>query len=232
MKRIFIYITISVLSLTSYAQSDDHDAMESAFQEILISDKGYNPVAVDSLANMLSLKSKKDPDVQVRLARSYYRAQNRKKANEYIERAFDAKKDYSRAYVLQGDIALADYDSTKAVNFYEKAIAADPRDEVGYKKYTEVVAKKNPDMAISKLEQLRKMRPDYPIDIAQGNIWMSVGAPAKALEVYKKVNMVSMDEGDLVYYATALWQQNLVADGANLLQYCNERCMITEVVTR
>ena len=54
--------------------------------------------------------------------------------------------------------------------------------------------------AVAKLEELRKQRPDYPVDIISAQIYDKVGNINKALEYYNKVDKAKMEDNDLVSY--------------------------------
>lgn len=201
------YITILLFLLSPlsvvYGQTN-LKAMEQALAEVL---HKYS-VQADTVANRLSEKFSKRPDYQVAIARSYYRNQNRSKANVFLGKALKLNSHFAPAFLLQGDMAAFDRDTMKALTCYQQAIEADGKNIEAYQRYVETAAHSHPKEAIAMLEKMGKALPGVNTELSQAFILFSNSQFHQAAEQYARVDSAKMDEDNLWRYAFALYFDN------------------------
>ncbi len=195
--KYFIFFLFFLVSASGAFAQNDRDAMEEALAQIL---NKYS-LQADTLAKRFSKTHKKDADMQVRIARSYHRNRDDQKANEYIEKALKVKEGYGPAFILQGDIYAFNQDSATATGFYKRAMDEDPKNPDGYLKYIDAVTKKDPQAAVSALENMKLFIPEYPAALAQATIWFQNQKFDKAIEAYAQVDSTKMDVDTYANYA-------------------------------
>ena len=97
-------------------------------------------------------------------------------------------------------------DGGEAASMYQNAMYFDPKEPDGYYKYALVQRGVNPQAAVDALEQLRKNRPDFPVDAYSGRIFYNAGKFEDAVSSYGKVaNLTSMEDQDITNYAISNW---------------------------
>lgn len=176
------------------------------------------PADVDAVKNLVKNKpadydkqikafvkaNKKNAENLVAIGRALYEAEDTASATVFANQALTAKKNnYAPAYVLLGDIAVKKDNGGAAAMNYEQAIWADPKDPEPYRKYAAVYRKIDPEGAVQKLEDLRKERPDYPVDALIGHINYISLRYGKANEAYSKVPMDKLQRMEYIEYAMA-----------------------------
>ena len=114
----------------------------------------------------------------------------------------------SLAYVLLGDIAaLKDSigNAGAAATQYQNAITVDPQNVTAYERYAKVFRHVNSKVAVQKLEELRKVKPDYPVEATAAEIMLGDGKYKEALEWYAKANPANMSEDNFYNYGFAAY---------------------------
>lgn len=107
--------------------------------------------------------SKKNSEVSVEIARSYYKADPVKYAKEMDKAMLTARKasksQEPAIYVLEGDMLSDQQNYGEAAGRYENAITFDPNNPEGYVKYANAYFYVNKDFAIKKLEEYLASHP-------------------------------------------------------------------------
>lgn len=146
--------------------------------------------------------NKKNNENLVAIGRVLMEAEDYENARLFCTQALtNSKNTYAPAYVLLGDIAAMKDDGGEAAVNYEQAIYADPKAPEAYRKYATVYRKIDPEGAVQKLEDLRRERPDYPVDALIGHINYLSLRYGKANEAYAKVPVDQLKRMDFIEYA-------------------------------
>lgn len=176
-------------------------AMQQALTQVL----GTYGENADTVAATLSKRFKKVPEAQVNIGRAYYRNDQIGKAEVYIVKALAINPNCSKAYVLRGDIAASQNDTTKALSEYQTAMRCDSSDVEAFLHYVDLTANTRPEMAVQALEALKKSNPSYPAELSQGYIWYASHAYAKAVEAYDQADSTKFDKDNYERYAASLY---------------------------
>lgn len=132
-------------------------------------------------------KNKKNPEVNVAIARAYYQAGLRALVPIKLELARKVGKKYAGLYIFEGDMLFAEEKNGEAAGKYEQAIYFDPANTVAALKYAEVYAKINEEAAIAKVTPVITAHPDYTVAYRTlGRVYNSVGKYNSAIEAYVK----------------------------------------------
>ena len=149
--------------------------------------------------------NKKNAENLVAIGRALFEEGDTAQASEFANQALSIKKySYAPAYILLGDIASKKDNGGAAASNYEQAIFADPKNPEPYRKYAIVYSRISPEGATQKLEDLRKERPDLPVDALIGNINYNVQRYSTAIEAYSRVPLNQLERIDYINYARAL----------------------------
>ena len=150
--------------------------------------------------------NKKNPEVLVGIGQAYLNVKDTANASAYADLALKRDNKYAKAWILKGDIAVMKDDGGEAASMYQNAMYFDPKEPDGYYKYALVQRGVNPQAAVDALEQLRKNRPDFPVDAYSGRILYTAGKFEDAVSSYDKVaNLTSMEDQDINNYAISKW---------------------------
>lgn len=205
-----IIITLSLFLFTfahverAYAQHyKDPDAVQAAMA-LLIHHQSTN---ADTIAKELSKRFRKSAAMQTALGRAYYRNNMRETTREYLAKAYKADSTFAPAYILHGDM-YAEWAVDSACIFYDKAIRCDSLNPDGYIHYANAMSIKDIDKARARLEDLRRVRPDYNVDIEIANIYNKRGDDAHAAEAMANVNADKLSMNQLAKYAQNLYWSN------------------------
>ena len=115
-------------------------------------------------------------------------------SKKYGEMAVKVNKKYGDGWILLGDIEALKDDGGAAAQQYQQAIYFDPQNPQGYIKYAWVYRGRSPQQAVEQLEQLRTIKPDYPVDAEAGHIYYLANNREKAKEYYSKVDPNKLDK--------------------------------------
>lgn len=108
-------------------------------------------------------KAKKNAEVLVAIARSYYNADPvlyAKDVDKFMANAYKADKQHPAIFIMQGDMLLDKDQVGDAAAKYENAIVFEPSSAEAYVKYANAYIKVNPDFAIAKLKELNQQAPN------------------------------------------------------------------------
>lgn len=208
MKRIK-YVLVGALA---FALSAPVFAQEVSYQEAL------KPIEAALQANPNSSEAKeliknytktykKDADALVGLGTVYLQFHQFDKAQAMADLVTSNKKfNQSSAYVLRGDIAAVQ-DSVgnagAAAAEYQTAISIDQQNVKAYERYARVYRHVNSQLAVAKLEELRKIKPDYPLEVTAGDILLGDGKYKDAADWYAKADASKLNESGFYNYAVA-----------------------------
>lgn len=132
-------------------------------------------------------KNKKNPELNVAIARAYYQAGLKDLVPIKLEIARKYAKKYAGFSILEGDILVAGDKSGEAAGKYEQALYFDPSNTVAALKYAEVYAKINEEAAIAKVTPVITAHPDYTVAYRTlGRVYNSVGKYNSAIESFVK----------------------------------------------
>ena len=206
MKRIqFFLIGVFIAVGSVWAQNTDSDwHSELAKIKELIQN---NPTQAADNAEQLVKKNKKNVDLLVALGNLYLEANKIPEAQSYVELARKANKKSAAASVLEGNIAVANKNAGLACQKYEEAIYFEPNYTEAYLKYADVYKSADPNSAIEKLKQLKKIDPsNTEADRKLAEIYYLKNDFKSASAAYAVfANRPDATEEDLVKYAFALF---------------------------
>lgn len=132
-------------------------------------------------------KNKKNPEVNVAIARAYYQAGLKTFVPVKLEIARKVAKKYAGLYIFEGDMLVAEEKNGEAAGKYEQAINFDPTNTVAALKYAEIYAKINEEAAIAKVTPVIAAHPDYTVAYRTlGRVYNTVGKYNSAIESYVK----------------------------------------------
>ena len=197
------------------AQEDNKSVIESITKVIK-----SNSSDAEEQVKAVFKKNKKNPEVLVGIARAYFEQKDTAKARVYADFANKAAKyKCAQAYVLLGDISALGEDGGTAAQHYQQAISFDPKNPEPYYKYANVYRKVSPTVAVMKLDELRKQRPDVAVDALAGRIYYMSNEFDKAITSYKKADISKMEERDITEYAMALYFKQRNQESLEVVQY-------------
>ena len=197
------------------AQEDNKSVIESITKVIK-----SNSSDAEEQVKAVFKKNKKNPEVLVGIARAYFEQKDTAKARVFADFANKAAKyKCAQAYVLLGDISAMGEDGGTAAPHYQQAISFDPKNPEPYYKYANVYRKVSPTVAVMKLDELRKQRPDVAVDALAGRIYYMSNEFDKAITSYKKADISKMEERDITEYAMALYFKQRNQESLEVVQY-------------
>ncbi len=181
----------------------DPDAVQAAMA-LLIHHQSTN---ADTIAKEISSRFKKSAAMQTALGRAYYRNNMRETTRKYLAKAYKADSTFAPAYILNGDM-YAGWAVDSACIFYNKAIACDSLNPDGYIHYASAMSIKDMDKAKARLEDLRRVKPDYPVDIEIANLYNKRGDDVHAAEAMANVDVDRLSMNQLAKYGQNLYWSN------------------------
>lgn len=199
-----------LLAIPSYPQTPSGNEWDKQVSQAAALIKSDPKAASEAFDDLLKGKNKKNTDLLVDIGQAYLQEGNYRIATEYAERAKELDNKCADAYVLSGDIALAQKDVNKASSDYNQAIYLDDDCCEAYLKYAKVYQGVNPQLSVDMLLSLQKKTPeDTRIHKALGDIYYHMGEYGKAIEAYDDY----MDDGtpavqDYARYAMLLFLNN------------------------
>lgn len=183
------------------AQNDNKAIIENVTK--IIASK--SPTVEEQVKNIFK-ENKKNTEVLVGIGQAYLNVKDTANAAKYADLALKRDGKYAKAWILKGDIAVMKDDGGEAATNYQNAMYFDPKEPDGYYKYALIQRGVNPQAAVDALEQLRKNRPDFPVDAYSGRIYYNAGKFEDAAKSYAKVsNLMSMEDEDITNYAISQW---------------------------
>ena len=202
--KVYKYLLAGALLISAAAPSmaqSDTKALQAQVTE-MIKTKGPD---FDKQVKQLYKDNKKDPAALLAIGRAFYNAKDYTNANAFADYALAKDSKYAPAFLLKGDICVSKDDAGGAAENYQQAKYFAPKDPEGYYKYAMILRGRSPQEAVDNLEDLRKQRPDYPVDALAGRIFYQSNIPnrfEKAEEYFNKITDLSkMEDDDISKYA-------------------------------
>ena len=199
------YVLAGALLLGSVAPTMAQQNEKAIIDHVsqVIKNKGAD---FEKQVNQLYKENKKDAQALLAIAKAFYNAKDLDHAIQFADHALARDRKLAKAYILKGDIAVSKDDAGTAAENYEQAKYFDPQDPEGYYKYAMILRGRSPEDAVRNLEELRKQRPDYPVDALAGRIYYFAQNYQKAVEYFDKIQDISkMEDEDLTKYAMSDW---------------------------
>lgn len=197
------------LSATAIAQDVDYQTALKPITAALEAAPN-DPNAAKDLIKQYTKQFKKDEVAMVALGNAYLNVHNYTAATEIAEAiTLNKKMNASDAYVLLGDIAVYQ-DSTgnagKAAEKYQQAISIDEKNKKAYERFATVYRHISLDLSIKKLEEYKKIDPNYQVETKVADLCYGEGQFQKALDWYKKGNASAYTVGEYQKYALSAYQ--------------------------
>ncbi|MDD2601788.1 MAG: tetratricopeptide repeat protein [Prevotella sp.] len=200
-KYLLIGAVIFTSHVSTFAQDNNKMIIEQATQ--IIKNKGAD---FGKQVKQLYKDNKKNPEVLVAIGKLFLHEKDTANAIAFADYALKKDTKFAKAFLLKGDIAVAQDDAGKAAENYQQAKYFAPKDPEGYYKYAMILRGRSPEEAVANLEDLRVQRPDYPVDALAGRIYYIAQNYQKASSYYSKVTDFSkMEDEDLTNFAMTEW---------------------------
>lgn len=170
--------------------------------------KSNQLVADQEIIATLKLKQNKaNIDLLIAAGRAYLENGLLDQALVYQAKAKKLKPKYAPVYVLLGDIELAKKNTGGACSNYEMAIYFDDSNKEAYIKYARAYKVVNTQLAIAKLNDLKKKDPSFLLaDRELGDIYYATNDFKKSAEMYESyLKSGNSNVLDLTKYATVLF---------------------------
>ena len=177
----------------------------------------------DKQVNALYKNVKKDAVAVAGIGREYLNARDFANADKYADLAIKANKNCAAGYVLKGDICVLKDDGGQASSWFEQAIYFDAKDPEGYRRYAQINSKTDPSGSIEKLETLRTIDPNYPVDLVAADIQSRAGNTDAAIGYYDKVSLDKMESHQLVDYALLLFVKGNYEKSLKISSFGNQK---------
>ena len=201
MKKTILIIIFALLlpliggsTFRAFAQMDP-DAVQPAMAELL----RRHSTSADTIAKEISAKFYNSAPMQMALARAYYRNNERQKTRYYLKRAMAADVKFTPAYIMYGEM-YGEWNVDSAAYWYDRAIEANPKNPEGYLHYANVMARKDMDKAVAKLEELRKVDPLYAVDVEISALYSKQGDDKAAVSALENVDLNTLTMNQLAQY--------------------------------
>lgn len=183
-----------------------------------------NPKEAEVLFATTLKKAKKNPEVNVGIARAYYEAGLKNQLATKLEIAAKVAKKSPLLYILQGDILVGEIKEGEAAQRfgeaagkYEQALYYDPKNPVAALKFAEVYALINEDASVEKVKSVIAAHPDYLVAYRTlGRVYNSVGKYKSAIDAYVtyygegNCDDVDLDRLAAAYYWTEQYQKSIL----------------------
>ena len=150
--------------------------------------KKKNTKVAEELFKKANNYAKKDPSVQTTIAEAYLDLGDYNNVIIALDKARKVNNKYSGIYVVEGDMMMAQGKIGDACGRYENAILFNSTDKVAYLKLAQVYRGINTDVALSNLDRLIAVDPNYiPAYAIIGDIYRDKGIYRRALDAYEKI---------------------------------------------
>ncbi len=196
----YLAVGIMALSLSAPAMAQVDQAAIGQVKNIIAS-----KADVDKQLKPIVSANKKNPAMLTAIGKAFLEAKDVTNATKYAEMALARDRKFAKAFILLGDIAVANDDGGTAAQQYAQAKHADPKDPEGYYKYANILRGRSPQEAVANLEELRVQRPDIAVDAMAGRILYHSNRLEEAIQYYGKVDKTKLEDEDITNFAMATW---------------------------
>ena len=197
MKYLIVSALLMGFSTAALAQTGT-EADIDAVKELIKS----KPADFDKQMNNFYKKNKKNAANLVAFGQAFMEVQDTANAAVAAHKAIEATKGKcAPAYLLLGDIAVLADNGGEAAKNYDMAIYNNPMEVEAYRKYATIYRKIDPEGAVAKLEELRKVKPDYPVDGLIGHISYISQRYSTAMDAFSRIPINQLRKNDYIEYA-------------------------------
>lgn len=194
----YLFVSALLMGFSTAALAQDGTAADIDAVKNLIKSK---PADLGKQMNNFYKKNKKNPENIVAFGQAFLEVQDTANAAIAAQKAIDATKGkFAPAYMLLGDIAVLGDNGGKAAQNYEMAILNDRNLVEAYRKYATIYRKIDPEGAVAKLEELRQVRPDYPVDGLIGHISYISQRYSTAMDAFSRIPANQLRKNDYIEY--------------------------------
>lgn len=158
-----------------------------------------------SVLTLRAEKEEKDPNRLAALGTACLKLGDIAGAEHYYDLCYHQKRITTSMICLAGDIALAKNDREQADYHYRRAIYFDPRDTTGYWHYADMHKKREPQLAVTLLEQLRSYRNTCRVGRKIAEVWYAANKVKEAAAAYDAIALDSLNRDELVSYAISAY---------------------------
>lgn len=207
MKRINLLLAGVLFAMGSlYAQTSDTE-WKAGVEKLKATIQSNPDQAEDVAKELVKGKNKKNIDLLVAIGKTYLDAGDMEEAQEYAKLGRKADRKSAQVSLLEGDIAIALKDPGTASQKYEEAILFDDKCVEAYVKFADIYKRSNPDLAISKLEDLRTIEPNnIEVDRKLADVYYTKNDYNNAAEAYARfATKPEATERDLARYSFVLF---------------------------
>ncbi len=204
------------LSTPLLAQEAAYKAMLKSVETAL---KANNEAALKESMKNYTKSFKKDPEAMVALGNTLLLNKRFDEATEIGNQVIQKFKTYGNAYCLLGDVEAMKDQGGNAAMWYNQAITMDPQNPQGYMSYANVYRKRSPEDAARVLEQLKKVRPDYPIEAEAAHTFYAGGQYKKSYDYFKQTNKANLEDWRLAEYAVSAYMSEDKARALEVAEY-------------
>lgn len=223
------------LSMPAVAQEVSYQQALKPISEALSANPN-DPKAGKDLINTYKKTYKKDAEALVGLGTTFLQQHRFDDAQAMADMVLANKKfNQSSAYVLRGDIAaLKDSvgNAGAAAAEYQTAISIDPQNVSAYERYARVYRHVNSKVAVEKLQELRKVKPDYPVEVTAAEIYLGDRKYSDALEWFDKADKSQLDESRYYNYAVAAYYSGKPAKAMQVVDEGLQKFAKSEYLSR
>lgn len=227
MKQIARFVLTAAMMLASaigaQAQTPtDPDVTIKAVEKII---EKHKENAEYFIAKEIYPKYRKDAKVLTGIARAY----NQKSRVDssyvfnYLHKALDVDPNYAPAYIVGGTELRQRGDTLAAFEWFDRAIAANPKDSTGYLAYANLLSRNDPEKAINKMREILNHNPKYDINLYAGHLYFDKGDARNAYKYFINADTSRMDSKDFAACVTVLRVQHDYNKADSVLQIANAR---------
>jgi len=161
MYRIKLLIVVILIAASPVVAQN---VMQSGKVDDMVSLINSNPGLAKTYVEKAIKADKENTDMIATIGSAYLKAGKIDEAEKYFLLSKKCYKVSTKTINLGGDIALAKNNTDSAKYYYGRAMYFNKRDPEAYFKYAEVVKFTDMKDAISKLNFIKMLRPDLPVD--------------------------------------------------------------------
>ena len=223
--HIALLIVILIAIATNVQAQDDERALGAAADTIIRTETR------DYIVNRIVenvYQSHPTASLATRLAKAYYNYNENSETKErmfhkndtvhaflYIRRAIELDPKYADSYILASDILYYVHKDDEAMQWLDEGVKNNPNEPSLYMAQAELLALKDTEAAVEKMNEIRKIDPKFPVDLGLGRMYYKLfdrggttderyAACEKVVEYYGKANKDEMTAGDIGSYALAI----------------------------
>ena len=198
MYRIKLLIVVILIAASPVVAQN---VMQSGKVDDMVSLINSNPGLAKTYVEKAIKADKENTDMIATIGSAYLKAGKIDEAEKYFLLSKKCYKISTKTINLGGDIALAKNNTDSAKYYYGRAMYFNKRDPEAYFKYAEVVKFTDMKDAISKLNFIKMLRPDLPVDGKIAELYYGAQNYTEAIARYESLPDSLMTENELVHYA-------------------------------